>query len=30
MAVDIGIRIIADNMMGRDFDALVGDLKRQR
>ena len=28
MAVDIGIRIKADNMTGRDFDKLVGDLKR--
>lgn len=30
MAVDIGIRIKADNMTGRDFDELVGDPKRQR
>ena len=28
MSVDIGIRIKADNMTGRDFDKLVGDLKR--
>ena len=28
MAIEIGIRISADNMTGRDFDRLVGDLER--